>query len=93
MLYMASRMPVAVIRANFLLYLLSIDVMMIAIFLGVGLLSVEAVMIGAILVLPYMAANRAGAWLFDPKAEGTFRRVAYLVIAASAILGLPVWAA
>lgn len=91
LLYMASAKAIAVIRANFLLYLLGIDVMMLGIFVVFGLLDAQAVLIGLVMVPLYMVANVAGAWLFDPKAERLFRAVAYIVIAASAILGLPVW--
>ena len=91
MLYMASALPIATVRANFLLYLLGIDLMMIAVFAVTGLLDVTAVVVGLICVPVYMVANVAGAQLFDPGAERLFRAVAYLVIAASAILGLPVW--
>lgn len=91
LLYMASAKSIVVIRANFLLYLLGIDVMMLGIFVVFGLLNAQAVLIGLVLVPLYVAANVAGAWLFDPKAERLFRAVAYIVIAASAILGLPVW--
>lgn len=91
MLYMASGLGIAVIRANFLLYLLGIDLMMVSVLLVSGLLEPLAVTAGLICVPLYMLANVAGAWLFDPGAERIFRAVAYLVIAASAILGLPVW--
>ena len=91
MLYMASAQPIAVIRANFLLYLLGIDLLMVAVFLGFGLLEPVAVVLGGICVPVYMGANAVGAWLFDPKAERLFRRVAYIVIGVSAILGLPLW--
>ena len=90
-LYLASAKPIAIIRANFLLYLLGIDLMMLAIFGVLGLLDSVAVFVGLLLVPVYMAANILGARFFDPDAEHVFRAVAYLVIAASAILGLPVW--
>ena len=50
-----------------------------------------AVVLGVVCVPVYMGANAVGAWLFDPKAERLFRRVAYIVIGVSAILGLPLW--
>ncbi|WP_415920194.1 TSUP family transporter [Tateyamaria sp. SN6-1] len=91
MLYMASALPIATIRANFLLYLLGIDLLMITVLLGAGLVDLVAVMVGVLLVPLYMLSNVVGAWVFDPGAERLFRVVAYLVIAASAILGLPLW--
>ncbi|WP_300029147.1 sulfite exporter TauE/SafE family protein [uncultured Roseobacter sp.] len=91
MLYMSSRLPIAVIRANFLLYLLAIDVVMIAVFWGSGLFVWEIAVLGLLAGLPNLVANMIGARLFDPEAERIFRIVAYIVIAASAILGLPLW--
>jgi hypothetical protein len=91
MLYMASDKPIAVIRANFLLYLLGIDVMMLVMFFALGLLDPLAIVVGLILVPVYMVANMVGARFFDPGAERFFRAVAYIVIAVSAILGLPIW--
>lgn len=91
MLYMASAKPIAVIRANFLLYLLGFDVLMIAVFVVTDLLEPLAIVVGLLLVPLYMAANALGAWCFNPEAERLFRWVAYLVIASSAMLGLPIW--
>jgi len=91
MLYMSSRLPISVIRANFLLYLLAIDVVMIAIFWGSGLFIWEMAVLGLIAGVPNVIANMIGARLFDPHAEGLFRRVAYMIIATSALLGLPLW--
>lgn len=91
MLYMASTQAIAVIRANFLLYLLAIDVLMLTGFAVLGQLRAEPVVIGFLLIVPYVMANMAGARLFDPGQEGRFRAVAYTIIAASALLGLPIW--
>ena len=91
MFYMASAQPIAVIRANFLLYLLGFDVLMVGFFVSFGLLDALAVTVGLICVPLYMCANVLGAWLFDPRAVRLFRAVAYIVIAAAAIAGLPVW--
>ncbi|MFK7869983.1 MAG: sulfite exporter TauE/SafE family protein [Roseobacter sp.] len=91
MLYMASHFPAAIIRANFLLYLLAIDVVMIAVFFVLDLFVWQIALLGLLAGVPAMIANRMGAWLFDPTAEVVFRRVAYIIIAMSAIIGLPVW--
>lgn len=91
MLYMSSRLPITVIRANFLLYLLAIDVVMIAVFFALDLFVWEIAVFGLMAGIPNVVANMIGAKLFNPNAEVLFRRVAYLVIATSAILGLPIW--
>ena len=48
-------------------------------------------LLGVLLILPYMAGNLIGARFFRPEQEGIYRRVAYLLIAASALSGLPLW--
>lgn len=90
-LYMASALPVSVIRANFLLYLFMIDVMMMGVVAAFGLLELAPIVVGLVLTVPYMLANAVGAKLFRPESEHLFRATAYVIIAASAILGLPVW--
>ena len=91
MLYMASRLPASVIRANFLMYLMMIDLLMIAAFWTLGLMQIAPVIVGVLLWLPYTLANIAGALLFRPGSERAFRVVAYAIIAVSAVLGLPLW--
>lgn len=91
MLYMASALPVAVIRANFLLYLLAIDLVLFALMWATGLMNWPVAFLGLLVGVPNLIANVIGARLFDPSAERLFRTVAYIVIAASAIVGLPVW--
>lgn len=91
MFYMSSVTQIAVIRANFLLYLLGIDVLMIAALVYLDALDVTAILLGLILMLPYILANAIGAQFFNPKAERSYRTVAYIIIAISAMLGLPIW--
>ena len=91
MLYMASTLPVAVIRANFMLYLFAIDVLLLPFLWIGGQLVPGVVLLGLCGAVPNMLGNVIGARLFDPGKERLFRTVAYIVIAASAIIGLPLW--
>ncbi len=91
MLYMASRLPIAVIRANFLLYLVALDMLLFALLWGIGMMNWSVAFLGLLVGIPNLAANIVGARAFDPSAERFFRRVAYIVIAVSAIIGLPLW--
>ncbi len=91
MLYMASKLPIAQIRANFLLYLLALDLMLFPLLWVSGMMVWPAALLGLIVGVPNLIANMIGARLFDPQAERLFRTVAYIVIACSAILGLPLW--
>jgi len=89
MLYMASPHPAEVIRANTLLFLILADIAMIVVFQIGGHLVVSAIFTGIILVVPYLLANLAGAAIFKPGRERVYRAVAYLIIAVSALSGLP----
>lgn len=91
MLYMASRLPIAIIRANFLLYLLAIDLILLPMLWLSGMMVWKIALLGFLVGIPNLIANVIGARLFDPEAERVFRNVAYVVIASSAIIGLPVW--
>ena len=91
MLCMASTLPISVIRANFLLYLLLLDLMLLPIFYVSGLMVWPVFVLGLLVGVPNFIANAVGAMLFDPRAERLFRTVAYIVIACSALLGLPLW--
>ncbi len=91
MLYMASKMPISVIRANFLLYLLAIDIVLLPVLWLSGLMVWKIALLGLLVGIPNLVANVIGARLFDPNAERVFRNVAYVVIGCSAIIGLPLW--
>ena len=48
-------------------------------------------MLGVLMIVPYTLGNWTGARLFRPEAEKLYRWAAYAIIAASALMGLPVW--
>jgi len=91
MMYMASKLPISVIRANFLLYLVGLDLLLFPTLWLLGVMNWSIAVLGLIAGIPNVIANMIGARLFDPSAERVFRTVAYIVIAASAIVGLPLW--
>ncbi|MFV2033986.1 MAG: sulfite exporter TauE/SafE family protein [Halocynthiibacter sp.] len=91
MLYMASPHPPSVIRANTLLFLLLADIAMLAVLGLGGMLVWRAVAIGLMLALPNLLANIAGAAIFRPEYEQSYRAAAYLIIAVAALTGLPLF--
>ncbi len=91
LLYMARPLPVQVIRASTLLYLILADILMFGTFAIRGLLTAEPVVLGLLLVVPYLLAIRVGAVIFDPRHAKIYRWVAYAIIAGSALGGLPLW--
>lgn len=89
--YMASPLAAAAIRANTLLYLFSFDVLFLGMLWLRGDLTLAPVMLGVLLIAPVMLGNLLGAAIFDPERERTYRGLAYTIIAASAVSGLPIW--
>ena len=89
--YMSSPRRPEVIRGNTMMYLFLVDVISLLVFWAKGLLVVLPLAIGVILAVPYTIAGLVGARIFNPSKEHIYRRVAYGLIAGSAILGLPIW--
>ena len=91
MLYMASTLPPAVIRANNTLFLLVVDVLFFSIFWFKGLLLTHYILIGIIIAVPYLTFCILGAFLFNPRREKIYRITAYVIIFISALSALPIW--
>lgn len=91
MTYMASPHPAKVIRANLLLYLFGVDVLMIGVLTVMGRMEPASLVLGFALAVPYLAGNLLGGWLFRPGYERAYRAVAYGLIAISALSGLPLF--
>lgn len=91
LMYMASTLPITAIRANNMLYLILADILLLAVLWWNGYLVPTAVALGVLMILPYTLGNWAGARLFRPGAERLYRWAAYMIIAGSALLGLPLW--
>ncbi|MDP5335334.1 MAG: TSUP family transporter [Paracoccaceae bacterium] len=91
LLYLASTRLAAQVRANILIYLFVFDIVLIAVLALQDRLEAVPVILGLLLALPVMLANMAGAAIFRPERERHYRAAAYVIIAAAAISGLPVW--
>jgi uncharacterized protein len=91
LLYLASTRLAAQVRANILIYLFLFDIVLIALLAVQDKLEAVPVILGLILALPVMLANMAGAAIFRPERERIYRAAAYVIIAAAAISGLPLW--
>lgn len=91
LLYLASTRLAAQVRANTLMYLFAFDLVLIAVLAVQDRLEAVPVILGLLLALPMMLANMAGAAIFRPEWERPYRAVAYAIIAAAAISGLPLW--
>jgi uncharacterized membrane protein YfcA len=80
-----------VIRANMMVFFILLEIVSITTYTIRGLFSADTILLSLLLGPPFILAMAAGAWMFRDSAEQTYRRVAYLIIAASAILALPLF--
>lgn len=88
---MASAVGAAMIRANLLVYFVVSNLIFLAVIGLMGRLDPAALMLAGVLVVPFALANLAGAAMFRPGQERVYRAVAYALIAAAALVGLPIW--
>lgn len=89
--YMSGQYEPARIRGNTLMYFLAFESMLGLTFLARGLFIPEAFAIGVLLLLPYVAGNLIGAAIFDPRHARLYRWVAHGIMAASAVVALPLF--
>lgn len=87
--YMASPHGPAVIRANTTAYLFFYDILLVVVLLCLSRFELTPFVLGILLSAPAMAGNLLGGWLFNPDYEKLYRIVAYFIIAAAALSGLP----
>ena len=78
-------------RANTLVFLTITGLLTVPMMALQGMLSPAAVALGLVLIIPYGLAARAGQALFDPSRQHLYRVIAYGIIGAAIILGLPVY--
>lgn len=89
--FLASPLPAPEARANLMFYLLAVDIAMLAVLAAGGRLVAAAVALGGVLLVPFALGAWAGAAAFRPGQERLWRALAYGLIAASALAGLPLW--
>lgn len=89
--YLAGQAAVQSVRANTILFLGALDVVIVANLLLRGAVAWSTVILALALAAPYFITTLIGQALFDPRHERTYRWVAYSVIALAVISGLPIW--
>jgi uncharacterized protein len=82
--------PAARVRANLLVYFLLTDAMLCVSYFVQDLFTAELLALALLLGVPFFVATAAGAYFFHGASDRIYRRVAYLIIAAAALLSLPV---
>lgn len=89
--YLAKGARAEVVRANTILFLAILDVVIIINMTIGGMTSWRLVGIAFVLTVPYFITSKLGQAMFKPEYEKTYRSVAYAVIALAVVTGLPLW--
>jgi len=89
--WLGSSSSAIVIRANMMVFFVLLEVVSITTYFLHGLLAQDTIALSLLFGPVYILAMALGAWMFKDSAEQTYRRVAYLIIAVSALLALPVF--
>lgn len=89
--YLAKGARAEMVRANTIIFLAVLDVVIVVNLLAKGMIGLTHLWLGLILCVPYFVTSKIGQSLFDPNYEKTYRTMAYLVIALAVVTGLPIW--
>ncbi len=89
--YLAGQSVAQRVRANTILFLAALDVVLVANLLFGRVIGWSEVALAITLAVPYFTTTMIGQALFDPKHEKLYRWVAYGVIGLAVVSGLPLW--
>jgi uncharacterized membrane protein YfcA len=90
-LYWLSRVGSAVsVRANVMVFFMLCGVVLVAAYAWEGLFTAQTLALSLMLGIPYLLGVGIGSFFFRSASDIIYRRVAYLIIAAAALLSLPV---
>lgn len=91
--YLAGQAAAQSVRANTILFLAALDVVLIANLAWQGAVTWALLAVALVLSMPYVVTTLIGQALFAPRHERLYRWAAYAVIALAVISGLPIWGA
>jgi uncharacterized membrane protein YfcA len=89
--WLSSPSGAGIVRANLLVFLIMLGVVLVANYAWHGLLKPLPIAIGVLLWPVYILALAVGARWFRGASDASYRRVAYLIVAASALVSLPIF--
>lgn len=89
--YLAGQAVAQVVRANTILFLAALDLVIVVNLLLRGAVEGAVFVLALTLAVPYFITSLIGQRLFDPRHERLYRWGAYGVIALAVLSGLPVW--
>src|SRR3954471_1054317 len=81
----------AVVRANLMVFFMLMGFIASAAYVAQGIITTDILALSVLLGIPFVLAMWAGARWFHGASDAAYRRVAYAIIAVSALLSLPLW--
>jgi hypothetical protein len=84
--YLAGADAAATVRASFVVYFSAIDLVALLALGAQGLMTLDMLILGAVLAVPYIAGGLAGEHLFPLASDAFFRRLALVILAAVAVV-------
>lgn len=91
MFYLAGQAAAQTVRANTILFLAALDIVIAGNLFFRESLGLSEVLLAATLAVPYFITTMIGQFLFDPKFDRIYRITAYVVIGLAVVSGLPLW--
>ncbi len=89
--YLAGRAVAQSVRANMIVFLAALDVVIIVNLLLRGFADWQVVWLAGLLAIPYFITVMIGQALFDPARERLYRYAAFTVIGLAVASGIPIW--
>jgi len=79
------------VRANLMVFFVLLSAAACVTYLAQGLIAADIVVLSLCLGAPYLAAMWAGVRFFHRASDTIYRRIAYGIVAASALVSVPVF--
>jgi hypothetical protein len=89
--WLGSKSPAAVVRANLVVLFALTGAVLCVAYLFQGLFPPPVVALSLLLAGPYVLSLLAGGYFFKGSSETLYRRVAYAIVAAAALVSLPIF--
>lgn len=81
----------AVIRANLMVYFMLLAIASFVIYFFRGLFTADVLLMSVLLAPIFIVSMTVGAWMFKGASDHAYRRAAYIIIALSAVVSLPLF--
>ena len=89
--WLGSPAPAAMVRANLMVFFALSGIVIVLTYIVQGLFPPQVIALVILIAAAYVLTLNAGARLFRASSESTYRKAAYAIVAAAALVSLPVF--